>query len=751
MRGGYGICLVSILMLLLVPLVSAVPVLAPCVSLSIPLPHLAQYTVRVAPPYDTYLYVTNHILQGQLPCTVTGVQHVPLLLNGKIKQTIRITIAADYSFSVLQKDALSGCAEDILIKKFVLRNKGNVPNIFTLTGAVPSKIVLGPGKETLFTVTHKPDDPSTQTISLETTYGKKRQRYALFWDVTPCVALKLSVPEEVEVCGGKEGQLTYSVENNGTETEELTVANETFSLAPGEKKTKTQPLATDAATYVLSLQVRNKTIKAPVKVRKIPSCHKLTAPLSVEINAEEGTFSLPITHSGVEEATYAFETEHQNIQLQTKSLHLHPGEKSDLVFSYKNISRSEVLLIAQTANETQKIRVYINTGKSFIDWSWIDWNLLSLGEISTPYAGLGIIVLVVLIGGILFWRRKEKKEDMSDSEIDLAKAKPSWFAKYEHIDFDHLFDETEEAPVHIASKKTYGRTFLTIFLSLGILYALGLLTKKDPYLALGLGSIGIILGIFWLFIKKLRSISWKKIIAGIIFLIALGVFFMIITKKEKLLGYMPVLKTKISHIVSTYFSLSTLYTSPIFPIIGACIAGLFFLALLKKGWNVWKQWRERRRKKQEIAALATKIAQVERKTRSLKNALLRRSFTSRLLDFFYPETEELRNDQAYPSPAQITPSPRQTANDKQQTSDFLLQTTDHGLSTTGHQPLSTDHMPRRLWRYVTDFFFEDLPEDFSEDEKPESNSRTELIMRPRKSIKIKKKRNRRKNRVTSSR
>lgn len=734
MRGAYGIGLVSILALLILPIISAVPVLAPCVPLSIPLTHLASYTVRVAPPYNAYLFVTDHILHGQLPCTVTGMHDIPLVLNGKIKQKISIVIAADYSFSILQKEALIGCAEEVLTKQFLLRNKGNVVNIYTLSGAKPQKIVLGPDKETLFTVSHQPEDPLTQIITIETTYGKKHQRYALSWEIKPCLALSLSVPEEVKICRGRENKLVYSIENNGTTKEEITVANETFSLVPGEKTNKSIAITGDTETFSLSLQVRNKTIKAPVQIKKISQCHKLTAPLSVQINEEEGTFSLPITNSGIEEATYAFEAEHPNIQLQTKSLLLRPSEKSDLIFSYNNISRSEVILIAQTANETQKIRVYITTGKSFIEWSRIDWTLLSLGDISVPNMGLVIIVLVILIGCILFWRGQG--EAYTEDEIDLEKAKPSWFATYDRIDFNHLFDEKEEVvPMQVQPRRNYFRTVINFFVSLVILVALVILPVKDPFLALGLGGVSIILGVFWLLIKNMGSIPWKKIAAGLILVITLALFFFLLQREDEWNTYVPALN--ITYTFSEHIIPSTLYFSPVLWIFGACFAGFLLLALLRKGWKTWKQWRERRKEEQEIAALATKIAHVERKTRSLKNSLLRRSMMTRLLDFFYPETEELKNDQASPSPAQITPSPHQTANDKQQTSDFLLQTTDYGLSTTDHQPLSTDHLPHRLWRYVTDFFFEDIPEDFVPVERKE-----DILPTPKKRrIKRKRKKN----------
>ena len=732
MRGAYGISIVSILLLLLLPIISAIPVLAPCVPLSIPLTHLAQYTVRVAPPFDMYLRVTNHILNGQLPCTVTGIHNIPLVLNGNIKQKVQLAITADYSFSVMQKEALIGCTEEILTKQFILRNNGNVPNIYTLTGATLQKIVLGPGKETLFTVSHRPEDPVTHTLTIETTYGKKRQRYALSWETKPCVALWLSVPEEVETCAGKEGRLTYSIENNGTAKEEITAANETFYLAPGEKITKSITLTDETKTFLLSLQVRNKTIKAPVKIQRVSQCNKITAPSSIYLLEETGTFSLQVTNSGTEETTYTFETEHPEIHLQTKSLRLNPAEKSDLVFSYTNISRNELLLIAQTANETQTIHVYINTGKSFITWSWLGLSW----ETYASYAGLVVIVLVVLVGGILFWRGQ--KEDDKGDEIDLTRAKPSWFMTYDHIDFDHLFDETEEGapPTQVQPRKTYFRTLLNAIISLFVLSAGGMLAGKYPFLALGLGSVCIVLGVFWLLVKKGRSIPWKKIAAGVILIITLALFFFLISRDDTWNTYVPAMN--ITRAFSEYTLPSTLDFSPALLIFGACFSGFLLLALLKKGWKTWKQWRERRKKEQEIAALATKIAYVERKTRSLKNSLLRKSFMTRLLDFFYPETEQPENDHPF------------TTSNIPKTINHQPQPLDHMLPATDHKP-SSDHVPKPIWRYFIDFFFEDIPEDFTPVESASGERKEEVFPISRKRRRNTRKNNRRKKHVKSSR
>lgn len=713
MRGAYGIGLVSILALLFLPIISAVPVLAPCVPLSIPLTHLASYTVRVAPPYNAYLFVTDHILHGQFPCTVTGMHDIPLVLNGKIKQKISIVIAADYSFSILQKEALTGCAEDVLTKQFLLRNKGNVVNIYTLSGATPQKIVLGPDKETLFTVSHQPEDPLTQIITIETTYGKKHQRYALSWEIKPCLALSLSVPEEVKICRGRENKLVYSIENNGTTKEEITVANETFSLVPGEKTNKSIAITGDIETFSLSLQVRNKTINAVVKIQRVSQCNKITAPLSVHLLEEKGTFSLPVTNNGIEEAIYAFETEHPEIHVQTKTLHIHSQETKDLLFSYENVVQRELVLKAQIDNETQTLHVYISTGKSFFDWSWLTLSW----EIYTPYAGLVIIVLVILIGSILFWRGQG--EAYTEDEIDLEKAKPSWFATYDRIDFNHLFDEKEEVvPMQVQPRRNYFRTVINFFVSVVILVALAILPAKKPFLALGLGGGSIILGVFWLLIKKRGSIPWKKIAAGLILVITLALFFFLLQREDEWNTYVPALN--ITYTFSEHIIPSTLYFSPVLWIFGACFAGFLLLALLRKEWKTWKQWRERRKEEQEISALATKIAHVERKTRSLKNSLLRRSMMTRLLDFFYPETEQSDSYQ----PSTINPRPpttdfrpfRETTSraidQKPLAPDPRSQTPDSG-------PLTPDHVPKSIWRYFIDFFFEEIPEDFVPVERKE--------------------------------
>ncbi len=46
------------------------------------------------------------------------------------KKIAGVTVHADYSYSIMQKEELTGCSEEKISMDFIIKNYGNVPNVY---------------------------------------------------------------------------------------------------------------------------------------------------------------------------------------------------------------------------------------------------------------------------------------------------------------------------------------------------------------------------------------------------------------------------------------------------------------------------------------------------------------------------------------------------------------------------------------------------------------------------------------------
>ncbi|MBI4441724.1 hypothetical protein HY639_06155 [Candidatus Woesearchaeota archaeon] len=687
---GYSVRLLVLasLLLLVIPLslaaqpvlltVPQVPPQVPCAPLSVPVSvgSMQPVVLSVAAPYNRYVTPAPSLvqpgqqsrLQGQLPCSMTGAQKIDVIassLTGQVvaRKSLVLTLVPDYAFLVSRKDALVACAENVTAKRFVLRNKGNVPNIYTIAvsagSVVPSRIVLAPGKEKVFSLFYHPPQSKDVALTVTAAYGKRRQTYTLQWEVEPCMALQLFLPEEVTACRGKPAKVAYTLQNNGTEPVNVQLTfgemQENLSLASGTSTNKTLSLPEEESRdIIISAQVNGKTAATTIlHLRLVSPCNKLIADNPV---VGDGLVTVDVLHAGVDRATYSFDVESPDeLSVETRSLTLVPGQEAQLVL-LGNLTRSEDLIVlAHDGNETQRLRVYLDAGTAVVDWEE--------AAVYGPTLGIAVFVLVLVLGTFLLVRNR-KGITTPEDDFDLAAAKPSWFSRNQRIDFATLFEE-DVAYAPIVPKKKFPWWHLLLIGGL-LLLAAGAYGLMSLYpdeglwfiLLIGGSVVGVIgaAALLWFIVKRV-GVWW------IIVVLVLGAA---VALYEPSTNEAPVIdnvtESDNATIIDNAENGPNEDSSAIAFILSAILAFVLLVSILRKGWKSWDVYRERRKHEKAADELAHKIATVERKTTALRNTLLQRSAGACIRDYFFAED----------------------------TKPFLQQ--------------------------ILDFFFEDVPEDFAPEE-----------------------------------
>ena len=688
----------------------------PCKTLSVPikLTPIVKGTIVISilPPYDKYLIPSEKTLtliepteitiNGIFPCSSSGMQNAQLLiktLSGEIVATKQLTIPlqANYAFSLLQKEKLKGCSEETLTKKLLLKNKGNVPNVYTITansGKIkPTKIAILPKKEQIILLTHTPEESNSATLTIQTAYGNKKYSYPLVWETRKCINLQLEVPHEILACRTNEKEVSYSVLNNGTDKEEITIVippeigdNETITISPGKTLNKTLKFVIkdiDEYKYgkesAISIYAKNKLIlKDHIHLEVLDQnlCSKLD--ITEVLHPSEGKLILKVQNKGIEKGVYSFEIESPDeLKLETKSLILMPGGFGEINFNYQNLTENELVLQATAGNYTQPLRAYISKEEPLIDWT-------SANDYTDKYgyiiAGIiGLLMLIIIVGLYYFTKTEE--------EFDLQTAKPSWFERrnYNQINFDNIFEEEKQTYPEI--KPTTPFNWKIPLLIFGILLLIGgsygvlsIFPENGKWIIGIVGGVIFTLGIIGLIIvyilKKLnRQIlkwrmfgSWSKII---VFLFILAVITLAIYNRPLLTVYYennmanetidtntktinpnnettqnPVVEKINEHLNQTELDLGLEidYTTDnaIF-IIGSIIVMILFVSLANKLYKSIKQRNKEKEENEKIEQLAKKIVEVEEKTRALKEGFAptnKKAIWQQFVDFFFEDVPD---------------------------------------------------------------------------------------------------------------
>ncbi len=446
------------------------------------------------------------------------------LSKNNIDIPIEFPVSDDHSvsvirlFSIVQQEPLTGCAEDKLEKHFLLRNKGNTPDVYTITAnGKMLRLALLPYKEQSFSLKHEPKDGKEMMLTVTPMFGKPKT-YALRWDVKPCVDVQLSLPEEIHGCAEKLISLQYGVLNNGTMKEDIlfifspilaneSAVNVSLLLEAGSNVTKTVTFIPAGNQLTVTSFLRNKQSgKTTVHLGILPQCSQLAAE---GVSLKEGKWIISLVNKGTEGATYAFRIEKPTEAiLETTHLTLQPKEEGEIVLGGNITGSQDTVFTARTDNSSQTIRVYLDTHKPIIQWKNVD--------AYAPTIGMTVLIPLLLTIAVFFIVSRMREDDFE--------LKKSWFGKgsYDTIDFDHLFEENETYHAILPRKRV--PRHVMVFFAGALLLVIGsagiysLYPEDAPWIVFSVGVIvtaaALIMAGLWAFWRKLRRWHTKQRVAG---------------------------------------------------------------------------------------------------------------------------------------------------------------------------------------------------------------------------------------------
>lgn len=615
------------------------------------------------------------------------------------KKITGVTVHADYSYSIMQKEELTGCSDERVSKEFGIKNNGNVPNVYSIrAGDKALRIALMPKDEQTFLLPHYLGEAKETILTITPMRGKEKE-YALAWEIGQCNNVHISIPEEITSCAGEEATLEYELLNNGSTTEEILLdfapisANESVLLEPGERANKTITFMPDGNKMFVSYAIHNKpTGKISVSINILPECSQLIAE---EALFKDEKWFVHVVNKGIKAATYAFEIPDNGILLETKTLLLEANEEKEIAIVANITHSKDIVILAHSDNRTQVIHAYLDMQKPLVQWNSID-----------RYAPmLGITILIPLLFAIMVFFIVARIREYGGIRLKTYLSPVS----YDSIDFDNLLDENETYH-HIFPKRRIPR-HLYLFVAGALLLAIGSAGMFSSYpdeailIVFGVGvivaAVAILITGLWFSGKRLRRWHMKQQLSGkkslkwitigvILVILSMGILIASWNSKEiysfssissllkndytdnvtsmNYTSFSAVIGNALNSAMNATKSLQLLFNAPskittqqesnesnttneyktvvqagkihgapVIFIPATLIAFLLLVSIGRKGWISWQKMRRQKREIQHITELATKIHQVERKTRLLKKEFSRKKMWDQIVDYFFEE------------------------------------------------------------------------------------------------------------------
>ncbi len=552
--------------------------------------------------------------------------------------------------------------------------------------------------EQTFLLPHYPGEAKETILTITPMRGKEKE-YALAWEIGQCNNVHISIPEEITICTGDEATLEYELFNNGSSKEEILLdfapisANESVLLEPGERANKTITFMPDGNQMFVSYAIHNKPAgKISVSINVLPECSQLIAEEAV---FRDEKWFVHVVNKGIKAATYELEITDTKALLETKTLLLEANEEKEIVIVANITHSKDIVILAHSDNRTQVIHAYLDMQKPLVQWNSIDRYAPMLGiTILIPLLfAIAVFFIVARIredGGI---RLKTYLIPMSYDSIDFDNLLD------ENETYHHLFPK-RRIPRHLylfvvgallLAIGSAGMFSLYPDETLLIVFGVGVIVAAVAVLITGLWFSGKRLR-RWHMKQQLsgrRSLGWITICVISVILV-MGILIASWNSEEiypfsslsSLLesdytdnmtsfnetSFSAVIGNALNNVINATKSLQSIfnvpsqittpeepnesnttnknktgvpaekiYGTPVIFIPATLIAFLLLVSLGRKGWRSWQKRILQKKEILHITELATKIHQVERKTRLLKKEFSRKKMWDQIVDYFFEE------------------------------------------------------------------------------------------------------------------